>query len=208
MENLNDTTILLIMSLAVIVGIAILGILITIGNNRQARELKNIHKSIALWAKDDITRKRADHKVDIASAEDWFVDLIGKIKGAYPVIAEIRDWRDGNGNRALVVDTATTGRFVFTPLKIDEIIKVEKRRSKDKMKISDELVPGNSKKNGVTYMLDVTTAGAYFDQEAATVWRMYFREDLPTDYLNVLEIPDKTPPNPQAEEFVNKSVAA
>lgn len=181
-----------VLAVSVLAAVVVVGLLISIGNERQRRALEELRDDLRNWALGDleIKREKASREIQIIDPLAWLNDTARKATGNAQdlrAIATVLEHPDA------VVTTASDGGYLmFSPVKPDQVKKLLKRsprRSKTGPLPSEFRMATRGRTKMEWYELSALTAGVFFDLEADRVWRMVTSRPLSTNRLWLYEFP-------------------
>jgi hypothetical protein len=175
------------LAVSVLAAVVLIGVLISIGNERQRRALEELRSDLRQWALGDleIKREKAVREIQIIDPLAWLRDVTRRVTG------EAREFRDVakilDSPEAIVV-TATDGSYLmFSPVRPSQIKKLlggqGGRNNKTGPLPSMIRLMSRGKGNLQTHELSALNAGIFFDVEADRVWRMFTNRPLNTNQL-------------------------
>jgi hypothetical protein len=175
------------LAVSVLAAVVLVGVLISIGNERQRRALEELRSDLRQWALGDleIKREKAVRDIQIIDPLAWLRDVTRRVTG------QARDLRDVakilESPEAIVV-TATDGSYLmFTPAHPTQIKRLlrgqDRRNNKTGPLPSIVRLIGRGKGNLQAHELTALNAGIFFDVEADRVWRMFTNRPLNTNHL-------------------------
>lgn len=186
---------------ATVVLVALLAGLITVGLERQRREMEHIRREIEAWAEEDLEVKRVKLKpqVKVTDAREWFNTCAARVMGADPAIVRFPVEQAYGEPRVLAGEDTAGRRYLLTAHTPDAIRRIP----------APSRGPWNSRLNRFgrslhplvplgwrteRYELSTLSCGIAFDLEAALVWKQLAGEELKmkTLWLYVLPKPKKT----------------
>ena len=178
------------LAVSVLAAVVVVGILISVGNERQRQALEQLRDDLRNWALGDleIKREKAAREIQIIDPLAWFRDVARKATGTaweMRAIAKVLE------NPEAIVVTSDNGSYLmFSPVKPDRVRKLL-RSSSSKTQTGPlpsemrQAIRGRSRMQ--TYELSALNAGIFFDVEADRVWRMLTDRALKTNQLWLYE---------------------
>jgi hypothetical protein len=175
------------LAVSVLAAVILIGVLISIGNERQRRALEELRSDLRQWALGDleIKREKAVREIQIIDPLAWLRDVTRRVTGR---ARELRDVAKILDNPEAIVVTATDGSYLmFSPVRPSQIKKMLRSRSRKNSKggplpkIIRVVVRGGSHLQ--THELSALNAGVFFDVEADRVWRMFTDRPLNSNQL-------------------------
>jgi hypothetical protein len=177
---------ILVMFAAAVVLVALLAGLITVGLERQRRELGEIRRQIESWAEEDLEIKRVKlaPQVKVPDAAAWFNTCAARATGGEPGIERFPVEHAFGEPKVLVGENAEGRRYLLSATTPDAIrrIPLPGRRIWPDSRLSrygnhrHPLVP--LVRRTETYQLSTLNCGIAFDLEAAQVWKRLTGEEL------------------------------
>ena len=180
------------LAVSVLAAVIVVGVLISIGNERQRKAIEQLGDDLRNWALGDleIKREKAAREIEIIDPLAWLHDAARKATGnswdlrAIATVLEIPE--------AIVVTASDGGYLMFSPVKPDRVKKLLKaptRRTETGPLPSEFRAATRGRKKVQAYELSALTAGVFFDLEAERVWRMITERPLKTNRLWLYEFP-------------------
>ena len=185
------------MFVATVILVALLAGLITVGLERQRRELGEIRRQIESWAGEDleVKRVRLAPQVKVPDAVAWFNTCAARAMGGEPEIARFPIETSFGEPKVLAGENPEGRRFLLsahTPVAIRRM-PVPGRWPWSRSRLSrfgnhrHPLVPLS--RGTETYRLSTLNCGIAFDLEAAQVWKRLTGEDLKMKELWLYVLP-------------------
>lgn len=183
------------LAVAVLASVAVVGVLISIGNERQRRAIEELRIDLRKWALGDleIKRSKASKGVEIYDPLKWLDEAARKVIGTSPRLNDIAGVMDNPD--AIVAVSENAKYLMFSPVDPEQMRRLirgyDKRRPKN-----GALPPGlkrviNRRNRSGIYELSALNAGIFFDLEADKVWQMLANRPLDANILWVYEIPSQ-----------------
>lgn len=175
------------LAVSVLAAVILIGVLISIGNERQRRALEQLRADLRQWALGDleIKREKAVREIQIIDPLAWLRDVARRVTGR---ARELRDVAKIMESPDAIVVSAVDGSYLmFSPAGPTQLKKLLRRQGQRGNKTGP--LPkvirkmGRGKGNLSTYQLSALNAGIFFDVEADRVWRMYTDRPLNTNQL-------------------------
>jgi hypothetical protein len=186
-----------VMFVATVILVALLAALITVGLERQRRELGEIRKQIENWAEEDLEVKRVKlaPQINVPDAVAWLNTCAARAMGEEPGIARFPIESAYGEPKVLAGENAEGRRFLLSAYTPDAIrrIPVPGRWPWSRSRLSrfgsnlHPLLPLSGKIE--TYQLSTLNCGIAFDLEAAQVWKRLTGEDLKMKELWLYVLP-------------------
>ncbi|MBN1438455.1 MAG: hypothetical protein JW929_03515 [Anaerolineales bacterium] len=175
-----------VMFVATVILVALLAALITVGLERQRKELAEIRKQIENWAGEDLEVKRVKlaPQINVPDPAAWLNTCAARAMGGEPGIARFPVETSYGEPKVLAAEDAGGRRYLLSAHTPEAIrrIPVPGRWPWSRSRLSrfgsnlHPLVPLNGKIE--TYQLSTLNCGIAFDLEAAQVWKKLTGEDL------------------------------
>lgn len=178
------------LAILVLFAILLLGVLISIGNERQRKAIDGIREQAESWAEQDIVIKREKlaRQINIGEPAAWLEKTAAATLGAAVKVATVTPWRK-NGLTALVCLCQDGRRLVFSPAQRKAFLDAASVKSKGALASAESGPLGDKLKRIPSYDLSVVTSGMFFDIEAGQVWQSLTGEHLPAPRLTMYEVP-------------------
>lgn len=183
MIDTSNVYIIEAMFVGVVVLVALLAALITIGLERQKRELAGMRREIEGWAKADLELKRsaAASTVKVDDPLGWLSRVATRATGAETKLVNILKEKSEDPHYILALDDKGM-RYYFSATTPDGL---RRYRAPSRALFASRLaravaqhplvpLPGNSQ----SYQMSNLNCGLLFDLEAAQVWKLQVQEDL------------------------------
>ena len=185
------------MFVAAVILAALLAGLITVGLERQRRELCEIRRQVEEWAGEDleIKRVRLAPQVKVADAVAWVDTCAARATGGEPGIERFPVETAYGEPKVLAGEDATGRRYLLSATTPEAVrrIPVPGRRPWARTRLSrygnhrHPLVPLSGRIE--TYRLSTLNCGIAFDLEAAQVWKRFTGEELKMKELWLYVLP-------------------
>jgi hypothetical protein len=195
-----DTSVLYIievMFVATVILVALLAALITVGLERQRKELSEIRKQIENWAEEDLEVKRVKlaPQINVPDAAAWLNTCAARSMGAEPGITRFPIESAYGEPKVLAGEDAEGRRYLLSASTPDAIrrIPVAGRWPWSRSRLSKfgsnlhPLLPLSSRVE--TYQLSTLNCGIAFDLEAAQVWKKLTGQELKMKELWLYVLP-------------------
>jgi hypothetical protein len=174
------------MFIATVVLVALLAALITIGLERQRREMAEIRRQIESWAEEDLEVKRAKlaPQIHVPDAVRWINTCAARAMGEEPGVVRFPLEVSFGEPKVLAGENAEGRRFLLSAYTPDAIRRIPApgRWPWSRSRLSrfgsnlHPLVPLSRRVE--TYQLSTLNCGITFDLEAGQVWKRLAGEDL------------------------------
>ena len=186
-----------VMFVATVILVALLAALITVGLERQRKELAEIRKQIENWAEEDLEVKRVKlaPQINVPDATAWLNTCAARAMGGEPGIARF-PIESAYGDPKVVVGEGAEGRrYLLSATTPDAIrrIPVAGRWPWSRSRLSrfgsnlHPLLPLSGRVE--TYQLSTLNCGIAFDLEAAQVWKKLTGQELKMKELWLYVLP-------------------
>jgi len=186
-----------VMFVATVILVALLAALITVGLERQRKELAEIRKQIENWAEEDLEVKRVKlaPQISVPDAAAWLNTCAARAMGAEPAIARF-PIESAYGDPKVVVGEDGEGRRYLLSATTPEAIRripVAGRWPWSRSRLSKfgsnlhPLLPLSGRVE--TYQLSTLNCGIAFDLEAAQVWKKLTGQELKMKELWLYVLP-------------------
>ncbi|MBN1267639.1 MAG: hypothetical protein JXA25_19260 [Anaerolineales bacterium] len=174
----------MILSIIVVVSVLVVGLLISIGNERQRKAMEGVRESLRAWAMNDLKIKRAreERSISINHPIEWLEEKAGIVLGYKP---KIRDSiKVVELPSAIEAETGDGDLLVFSPIEPKTMRKLcrNNRGQKSLLNENFELLGKNPGKAAV-YELSTLNAGVFFDIEMTQVWMILTGAALSADRI-------------------------
>jgi hypothetical protein len=186
-----------VMFVATVILVALLAALITVGLERQRRELGEIRKQIANWAEEDLEVKRVKlaPQINVTDPTAWLNTCAARAMGEEPGITRFPVEAAYGEPKVLAGEGAEGRRFLLSAYTPDAIrrIPAPSRLPWARSRLSrfgsnlHPLVPLSRKT--ACYQLSTLNCGIAFDLEAAQVWKRLTGEELKMKELWLYVLP-------------------
>jgi hypothetical protein len=156
-------------ALLVLVAVIVFGALITVGNERQKRELAHIREVEEQWAEQDLRIKRGKLSREI-SIEDPAAWLSAAMTRAMEVpVALVGKEVFENPDSVRFTDSESGQMYIFTLLPPAHIKKISKERKSNRLGALHPLIP--VKRGAESTELNMLNGGLLFDLELPHTWK-------------------------------------
>jgi len=176
------------LAVAVLVSVALFGYLITLGNERQRKELVHLREQIEGWAVEDLVLKRAGltSQVEAPEPRAWFSKIVSTAVGrkvqfaSYRLLASPQAVLCHDGEDAFLLCQASP-----------QMLKQDYAQKANRLSGVSEhpLVPYPKRTRAVK--LSPLTMGSVFDLELSPVWKKVTGEAPLSNHLWLYWIPSK-----------------
>ncbi len=181
-----------VLAVSVLAAVVVMGVLISIGNERQRKAIEQLRDDVRNWALGDLEIKRetASRDVHIIDPLAWLHDTARKATGnalELRAIAKVLDNPD-----AIVVTASDGGYLMFSPVQpnqVKKLLKAPPRRTKTGPLPSEFRMATRGRTKMQSFELSALTAGIFFDIEADQVWRMVADRPLNSNRLWLYQFP-------------------
>lgn len=178
------------LAICVLFAVLLLGVLISIGNERQRKAIDGLREQAERWAEQDIRIKREKLAREIIVPEPlvWLEKVAAAALGSKQNLLTVTPWqKDG---LSAIVGSCPDGRtLVFTPVPRNRLLKTLRTKSKDALAGVQTALLGHDPNHTPFTELSIVTNGMFFDVEAAQVWQAITGESLPVPRLTMYEVP-------------------
>jgi hypothetical protein len=186
-----------VMFVATVILVALLAALITIGLERQRKELAEIRKQIENWAEEDLEVKRVKlaPQINVPDATAWLNTCAARAMGAEPGITRFPIESSFGAPKVVAGEDAEGRRYLLSATTPEAIrrIPVAGRWPWSRSRLSKfgsnlhPLLPLSGRVE--TYQLSTLNCGIAFDLEAAQVWKKLTKEELKMKELWLYVLP-------------------
>ncbi len=181
-----------VLAVSVLAAVVVVGVLISIGNERQRKAIEQLRDDVRNWALGDLEIKRetASRDIEIIDPLAWLNETARKATGSaweLRAIAKVLDNPEG-----IVVTASDGGYLLFSPVQpsqVKKLLKTPLRRTKTGPLPSEFRMATRGRTNMEYYELSALTAGIFFDLEADRVWRMVADRPLNSNRLWLYQFP-------------------
>ncbi len=172
----------LILAFLLIVGFAMLGVLITFGNARQARAIREVSDVLHGWAIRHIqlSRAMAAQAIRVEDPLAWLQEALTRLPLPEGMARELTPERQGRG---WILFRSAAGKLLLARPELD--LAFLERGSR----FASPVLSRGSLRKAQTLELSPVTAWPTFDLELAQVWRRWFPEDPPPERIRLLVWP-------------------
>ena len=175
------------LAVSVLAAVIVVGVLISIGNERQRAAIEQLRSDIRQWALGDLEIKRetAVREIQIIDPLAWLRDVARRATGEAWELRNIAKVLDNP--EAIVVADGNGGYLMFSPARPAQVKKL--LRGQGKTNYETGPLPSvfrmvtRGRKNLEAHELSALNAGIFFDIEADRVWRMVTDRPLNTNQL-------------------------
>lgn len=178
-----------LLAFIVVIAVMALGMIISIGNERQRRALDEIRKQIEGWAAEDIRLKRAKaaREIRVDDPKAWFSDNASKIFGSTIAVEDISVWQNGEA-KAVITPVTLNRSLVWTPVPPEIFVRAAQPNGKNRLDGNSIAVLGKNPRKAPHYECSVLTHGPYFDLEARAVWEQITGEKIDFDRMWLYDV--------------------
>ena len=174
----------IVLTVTVVAAVVLVGLLISIGNERQRKALEGVRESLKEWAISDlkIKRARAEQEIFIEEPILWLDSKAASVLGSEPGIRDTVQVIQYP--RAIEVETSEGSLLVFSPLE-PEVFRRICGNSRDHSGLLNEgsNILGKRPHKSEAYELSALNAGIFFDVELNQVWKRLTGAGLEADRL-------------------------
>lgn len=180
------------LAVSLLIGVVVMGGLISIGNERQRKALEAMNTALNNWAIGDLKIKRARAALDVRTPDPlrWLDERAHRVMGFAPGVR--RPLRYSPNPRALEVSTRTNFLLVFSPVEPRKLRRIcRKEDRKDGLLEQSPMLLGKRPGSVTAYELSALNSGVFFDVELRKVWYALTQQTLEVDkvWLYVVESP-------------------
>ncbi len=181
-----------VLAVSVLAAVVVVGVLISIGNERQRKAIERLREDLHNRALGDLEIKRetASRDIQIIDPLAWLDDAARKATGSPRQLRAIAKVLDNP--EAIVVTASDGGYLMFSPVQpsqVKKLLKAPRRRTKTGPLPSEFRMATRGRTKMKSYELSALTAGIFFDLEADRVWRMVADRPLNSNRLWLYEFP-------------------
>lgn len=177
------------LAVSVLVAVIMIGLLISIGNERQRRAIEAMSDRLNEWALGDLQIKRemVAREIQINDPIKWLDDMAQKATGVSPgVQGPVRVY---DNPKAIQVPIKGNRAMVFSPVEPRRLRKLSKQSSSSSEQMKGEpAILGRRPGKAPAHELSALNAGVFFDLEVDKVWRELANQPLDANRLWVYEI--------------------
>ena len=168
-------------ALLVLVAVIVFGALITVGNERQKRELAHIRVVEEQWAEQDLRIKRGklSRETSVDDPVAWLSTAASRALEV-PVVLVGKDVFE-NPDAVSLTDSESGRRYVFTLLPPDHIKKLSKEHKLNRLGTLHPLLP--LKRGGQLTELNLLNGGLLLDLELPHAWKGLTGKDTTAERL-------------------------
>jgi hypothetical protein len=173
-------------ALMVLAAVIVFGALITVGNERQKRELAHIREVEEQWAEQDLRIKRGKLSRE-TSIEDPVAWLSAAMTRALevPVVLAGKEVFE-NPDVVVFTDSQNGNRLAFTTLPPAHIKKISKERKSNRLGALHPLIP--VKRGAESTELNMLNGGLLFDLELPIAWKGLTGKDTSAERMWVYNL--------------------
>jgi hypothetical protein len=180
------------LAVSVLAAVVVVGVIISIGNERQRKAIDQLRDDLRNWALGDleIKREKAVRETEIIDPLAWLHNAARKATGtAWELrsIAKVLEYPE-----AVVVASTDGSYLMFTPEKparVRKLLRAPKRNRQTGPLPSEMRIATRGRTKMESYELSPLNAGIFFDLEADRVWRMLTDRPLKVNKLWLYEFP-------------------
>lgn len=174
----------LILAFLIVAGFALLGALITLGNARQARAIREVGEVLHEWAIRHIqlSRAAAAQAIRIEDPLAWLQETLARLPVPDGMARSLIPERQGRG---WVLLRAATGKLLLARPDLD-LTPLERGS-----RFASPVLPRGSLRRAQVLELSPVTAWPTFDLELAQAWRKWFPEEPPPERVRLLIWPEE-----------------
>ena len=179
-----------ILLIAVLASMIVLGLVISVGNERQRKAIEEVRKEIEDWATQFVYIKRQEMQssIQIDQPDQWFERILSRLLGQH-IRIEALDRYQQDQILAVTLDASGGARFLLTPVSPKEFIQaVAPKKKNGKLAGYQVNILGNNPQKVPVYTLSVLNQGMLFDLEAQKVWKTLFDTEFEFDKLYVFDL--------------------
>jgi hypothetical protein len=197
MIDASSVYVIEVMFVGTVILVALLAALITVGLERQRRELAGIRRQIESWAEEDLEVKRVKlaPQINVTDAIHWLDTCAARAMGSEPGITRFPVEAAYGAPKVLAAEDAGGRRYLLSAHTPDAIrrIPTPSRWPWSSSRLSrfgsnlHPLLPLSRRVE--TYQLSTLNCGIAFDLEAAQVWKRLTGEDLKMKELWLYVLP-------------------
>jgi hypothetical protein len=164
------------------------GLLISVGNERQRIAIDGLREQAEIWAEQDIKIKREKlaREIDIPDALIWLSSVATTALGQSQQLVSLSPWQKEN-LLALVGVCQDGRRLVFTAVPRKRFLAALGKKKSVLSGVVDHLL-GNKPAKVPFCELSVLTSGMFFDIEAGQVWQSVWGQPLPGGRLTMYDV--------------------
>jgi hypothetical protein len=166
-----------------------LGLLISMGNERQRKAIDELRKQVESWTEQDIKIKREKlaREINVPDARGWLEKIAASAMGSPPKIMSASGWQK-NDLAAIVAVCQDGRRLFFTPVPRKRLLSAFKEKKGALAGVSGTPL-GDKPGKTPFWELSVVSSGMFFDIEAGQVWQSVIGSPLPGGRLTMYEVP-------------------
>ncbi|MBS4062491.1 MAG: hypothetical protein KG029_18995 [Bacteroidetes bacterium] len=166
-----------------------LGLLISMGNERQRKAIDELRKQVESWTEQDIKIKREKLAREINVPDDlaWLEKVSASALGSAPKLLSASSWQKGD-LLAIVTVCEDGRRLFFTPVPRKRLLTALKEK-KSVLAGASSTPLGDKPAKTPFWELSIVSSGMFFDIEANQVWQSILGFPLPGGRLTMYEVP-------------------
>lgn len=172
------------LAISVLAAVIVVGLLISIGNERQRRAIDELGDHMREWAIKDlqIKREKAAGEIMIDNPIAWIDDKARAVMGFEPYVKGPVKVYDNPA--ALELQAANDRLLVISPVEPKILRKLSRQRGRGKSLLEDPpALLGKNPGRVPAFEASPLNAGVFFDIEADKVWRLFAERPLGADRL-------------------------
>ena len=179
----------ILITVVVLSSLLFLGLLISIGNERQRKAIDGLREQAEAWAEQDIRikREKVAREISIQNPLAWLESVSAAALGGPPKLLSLSTWQQDN-LVALIGLCHDGRRLVFTPVPRKRLLSAFKKK-KGVLTGANSTILGDKPAKAPFWELSVVSSGMFFDIEANQVWQSVLGYPLPGGRLTLYEIP-------------------
>jgi hypothetical protein len=167
------------LSIIVVISVVMVGLLITIGHERQRKAIQGVHDSLRAWAMNDlkIKREREERNISVQHPIKWLEEKARVVLGFTPNMHDSIIFIDDPP--AIEAETGLGHMLVFSPVEPKSMRqKCRNNRGNSGLLNEHSELLGRNPRKAEAYELTAMNAGIFFDIELAQVWTMLTETEL------------------------------
>jgi hypothetical protein len=172
------------LAISVLAAVIVVGLLISIGNERQRRAIDELGDHMREWAIKDlqIKRQQAAEHISIEDPIAWIGEKARVVMGFEPFVKGPVKVYDNPA--ALELQVSNDRLLVLSPVEPKILRKLSRQRGRRKSLLEDPpALLGKNPTRVPAYEASPLNAGVFFDIEADRVWRQFAERPLGADRL-------------------------
>jgi hypothetical protein len=166
-----------------------LGLLISMGNERQRKAIDGLRKQVESWTEQDIKikREKLSRQITVPDTLNWLESVSTAALGQPPRLLSVSPWQKDNLS-AMIAVCQDGRRLVFTPVPRKRLLAALKEKKSVLAGVSGTLL-GDKPPKAPFWELSVVSSSMFFDIEAGQVWQSVISSPLPGGRLTMYEVP-------------------